>query len=724
MSRWVACLLALCLALSAFAQTPPPQKKVEDMSLDELMSTFVTLASKLSQLVSDAPASITVIPDYQLQGFGWNSLNAVLYAQPGFAPSMDYDRRTVSSRGVFEGWNNNHLLLLIDGVPVNDNLYGSAYTSEITPLFMAKSVEVLRGPGSALYGSNAMNGAVSITTIKPEDIGRTVTGTLRYGNFGTRNVDVIGGASSELVSFVAGYSGYETKGNEYESLDGSRRTDSAGNLLAFRTHDRRRNDYVLMKLDGRGALDGLSLQMHWQGWNFGTGQGWIFYIPDFKEAMHETRQIASLAYHHTDARKWQHEYVVRYQRHSISWNQRYYPNDATDPYGDFYPAGLWEFLDTSANDVFGRAQVSIPMNNNASIVTGVETDRFDYRGDNEHFSNVNINYGGDYQPFDQNRMQPLGPWLAWVKGNPVYNLGAYAQYSSGTKLGDKVAVTAGLRYDRQSFKLNALDLAGTPKENKSFAQTSPRIGVIFKPDSKVTMKALIGRAFRAPAPTEMFGANTYSLASNPRQLQPENVTSLEFITEWRATNDLLLRANAYRNNFKNEIAYSVANANLSTNVFSLKTAGLELESLFGTPQDYAFANVSFARRLDETIIDPTIAVSRHEMTWYPEHIANAGYMHDARKWQASVSAHYQGEVNRRESDRIDAQFLPHRGNSVGSWLSLDGVFNYRIGEKLELGVQGTNLLGKNDRTLVKTNDFPFDYRMQGRRILLRAGVKL
>src|SRR5882762_987726 len=103
------------------------------LSLQELMNIPITTASKFEQSIKDAPSTTSLITRDQILKYGWLSGNEVLYRLPGFSMSQDYDRQTVSSRGIYEGWNNNHLLMLIDGVPMNDNMYGTAFTWENTP---------------------------------------------------------------------------------------------------------------------------------------------------------------------------------------------------------------------------------------------------------------------------------------------------------------------------------------------------------------------------------------------------------------------------------------------------------------------------------------------------------------------------------------------------------------------------------------------------------------
>ncbi len=727
MAGALVCLFVAVASPSAAQTAPPPSategEELSKLSLDEILDMVVTSASKVSQLTREAPSVVSIIPRSHIDSYGWTSVDDILGVQPGFAPSQDYDRRTVSSRGLYEGWNNNHLLLLVDGVPFNDNLYGTAYTWEITPLALMKSVEVLRGPGSALYGSNATNGAVNLTTISADDLYGSVAGRMMIGEEGTRIFDAVAGSSQPGFSAVFGYNSNRTDGNEYLSTDGSGRTAPDGALALFETRDSRKNDYFFAKLEGKGRLEGLSMQFHEQRWDFETGHGWIFLIPDFDESMSEDRQILSLKYKLGDEKRLAQEYVVRYQRHQIDWNQRYFPNDSEDAYGTEYPAGLWEYLDTEAEEYFGRAQVTVGLPKSSNIVAGLESTIFLYGGDNEHASNVNINFGDDYTPVEGNRFKPLNAWLQWIEDEPVTNIGGFAQWSSGRMLGEELTATVGGRYDRQSFDFNALDVEGTPTEHKSFSQFSPRVALVYSATRDLTLKLLAGRAFRAPAPTELFGANTYSLASNLRQLEPEEVSTFELAGEWRAAREVLLRISAFHTEAENQIAYSVANANLSTNIYSLTTAGVEGELLLGGQSWSAFANYSYAQRLEEEILDPTISES-DDLTWAPAHVANVGGIYDPGRWSLAGTLHYQGDVKRRDSDRGVALFNSYRDPEVGSWFTIDMNFVYRFTPKIEFRIRGTNLLDDDDEFLLKNQSFPFDYRIEGRRVTAGFGIGL
>ena len=113
-------------------------------------------------------------------------------------------------RGNLDGWNNNHILHLVDGIPINDNLYGSAYTW-FTPVFTAKTMEVIRGPGSALYGSNAMNGVVQMNTLKAVDLDNPIyTKISLYGSNSSSRHEFMTGSTSDNYDFIMAYSWHQT----------------------------------------------------------------------------------------------------------------------------------------------------------------------------------------------------------------------------------------------------------------------------------------------------------------------------------------------------------------------------------------------------------------------------------------------------------------------------------------------------------------------------------
>jgi len=726
---WV-CLLVFTVFNVLYAEEKSNDvTDVDAINLEDLLNVKIVSASKFAQKVNEAPSVVSVVTKEQVEKFGWRSINDILYRQAGFFPSQDYDRRTVGSRGLTEGWNNNHLLMLVDGVPFNDSIYGSAYTWEITPLFMVQSVEIIRGPGSALYGSNATNGVVNIKTLSPKDLEKSVLFRFRAGNFNSQSYDMIGGNETKLFSYVLGFNFNKTAGNEYDSYDGSGRLDADGKLEMFRVKDKRSNVYCMGKIEGKQALKGLDFQFHYQGFDFQTGHGWLWDIPDLDDDMNESRIMAVISYRPGQDHDLAGEYIVRYQRHNINWNLTFLPSGANN---NFYPAGVTEIIKTNADEVFARAQLTYRLPRNANLLAGVEGNILYYNGDEEHFSNTDLNdeggffmddgtlvpsHQGWFAPFPGNVMHRMGPLFEWIKDKPVKNVGVYTQFFSGDMLGKKLKATVGLRYDTMWFHFDAIDKVSKPEESKSFSRVSPRLGLVYTINPNLTIKAMAGMAFRTPSPTELFCSNTWVILSNLRQLKPEIITTYELALDWRLSKNLNMRLNAFHTKFENQIAYSVQNFNLSTNVYTLTSQGVEAELLFGFGKLNGFFNYSYTDRVDEKILDSTVVESKNRLTWAPAHVMNIGASYVEKKWEFSIQGHFQGKVIRRgtpgdsNGDFADSFFSLFRPMEVASWFQADARAAYRLSPVIELSVAVYNLFNSTNY-LVKNFSYPFDYRMQ------------
>jgi len=684
------------------------------MSLEDLLNIEVAAASKFSQKPREAPAVISVITKQQVEDYGWLSINEVLYSQPGFGPGKDFERNTVPTRGFSDSWSNNHILHLVDGLPINDNQYGGAYTSEITPLIFTESLEIIRGPGSALYGSNATNGVVQMNTVSAKNLSKKAYVRSYVGEDNTKRVDTMVAHQGENIGAVFAYSWNETNGNEYKSHDGSGRVDANNNLFEGTTNDNRDSSYAWAKLE---VGDSVNVQFHHQQWSFDTGHGWLWWIPDFKEDMHESRDILSIKYQPQSDSKLQKEFSARYQKHNIDWNMRFYPTGAFE---DFYPSGMWELLSTDTEDLFLRTQFSYQADNKQTYLLGVEADVFLYGGDKEHFSNIDVD--GDFSPFPGDINTRLGPWLDYIVNKPLVNIGIYGQWTTGELLGKDWVMTLGTRWDQLSFDYHDINLPNRPTVSKNFSKISPRLAFVYTGIEDVSVKLMAGKAFRAPTPTELAGAHTFTLASNIAELQPELITTFEAMVDWTINKNVTLRGNIFQTEFENQIAFSTQNNNLSTNVFSQTSQGIELELLFGYGQLSGFTNFSYAKRTDEKVLDNTISQSPNDLVNEPDIKLNAGVNYRYGKWQTSASIHYQGKVNRRLSE-VGSQELPlgvgvtlnlndYRSQSVSSWTELNLKLERELVKGTALGLKVTNALGSNGK-LAKSGPFPFDYQRPG-----------
>ena len=151
-----------------------------DMTLEQILNMQVTTVSKSAELMSDAPGVISVLTRDEIERFGGTTLKDILERMPSLNVSTVYmtDRSTIAPRGDQVLPSSAHVLLLINGRPVREAQEGGIKSEmyESFPVNIIEKIEVIRGPGSVLYGSNAFSAVINVITESVEKTGFAVTG--------------------------------------------------------------------------------------------------------------------------------------------------------------------------------------------------------------------------------------------------------------------------------------------------------------------------------------------------------------------------------------------------------------------------------------------------------------------------------------------------------------------------------------------------------------------
>jgi iron complex outermembrane receptor protein len=242
----------------------------------------------------------------------------------------------------------------------------------------------------------------------------------------------------------------------------------------------------------------------------------------------------------------------------------------------------------------------------------------------------------------------------------------------------------------------------------------------------LSLKAQASRAFRAPAPVELFGTNTWMLDANIDTLRPEQVTTFELNADWTVNPHLSWRSTLFHSRFDNLIGYS--DANLASNLFSRRNAGLESEllgdvELGARGQLQGFGSYSYVHMLAETDGNGGHVASAGRLTWAPAHLARAGLSYNLRGFTLSLQGRYQSAVHRRQGDSDNPVFAAARPARVPAWVRFDANARYQLNTWAALGVRVTNLFDA-ESYLLKSGDFPVDYRMEGRRLFASLELDL
>jgi len=152
-----------------------------DFSLEDLLGMETTVASLRPQTTREAPGIVTVVTEEEIRAIGARDLLDVLQLVPGFAFGIDV--QSVVGVGFRGHWGHEgKVLLLLDGIEMNENLFGTLQFGNHYPVDNISRIEVIRGPGSVLYGGYAELAVINIITKKGGEL-MGASHRVSYGHF-------------------------------------------------------------------------------------------------------------------------------------------------------------------------------------------------------------------------------------------------------------------------------------------------------------------------------------------------------------------------------------------------------------------------------------------------------------------------------------------------------------------------------------------------------------
>lgn len=475
----------LVVALESAMVLPAEGTTVVDdytsLSLEQLMAIPVYSAAKREQKTSEAPSSVTVVTSQDVRAHGWRTLSELLRSVPGIYVT---NTRTYGSAGVrgFErsGDFGGRMLLLVNGHRMNDPLYDSAAIVEdfILDMDLIDRVEIVRGPGSTLYGTNAFFAVINVITKRADQF----DGFEASGEIGTFDA-----ARGRLTFGTRGDDGSET----VLSASGFTSDGKAEVFMPRRVGIPEGFDGVLRGGDGESATRYMG--SHRRGGL--TVEG--FYVGRDKDTPPAYGTVYNLPRHTFDARA----FVEARYEHALSADATlaarlsydWYKYEGTYLYDVDEPEFLVNKDLSQSESVGGELQLS-------------------WKPAAGHAATVGFEYRDNYRQLMQNYdMNPEYYWLDIDPATQIFGLYAQDEYRPSDRLG----VTAGLRYDHYASFGNAV---------------SPRLALVYGLDSETTLKLLYGEAFRAPNANEFYYEEEGAVKLNP-DLQPEEIVTYEVVFE-------------------------------------------------------------------------------------------------------------------------------------------------------------------------------------------------
>lgn len=194
-----------------------------NMSLTELMNIKITVASKTDEDINEAPGIISVISQKEIESFAEDNLGAILnrVVSTSFLSANIFEDNIIDFRGQSFTPYNNHTLFLLNGRPVRDPVSGGLNNTLLTsfPVNIIERIEIIRGPGSVLYGSAAYSGVVNIITKKLDINDVNISLETGYGSQNTYEYSAGIAIKQNDLDLTIGFYNRNSDGHEYVFTD-------------------------------------------------------------------------------------------------------------------------------------------------------------------------------------------------------------------------------------------------------------------------------------------------------------------------------------------------------------------------------------------------------------------------------------------------------------------------------------------------------------------------
>lgn len=610
-----------------------------DMSLDELLQVTVTGATLRDESLKTVPSSVTVFTREQLDVLGLDYLHELMNLVPGFQSTRGADspmNYTFSARGRRLGVRAREILLLVDGrIFADPRSSGADSAVSLFPLANIERIEIIRGPGSAIYGSDAFTGVINIISRRNQQ-----RLAVAVGSEDRRKVDVnisqpLGDVKLDLYAH-----GYKDKGQVYH-LNSDVTTDDPRSEALL--------DLELSHKNSRVKI----FNSQQEGENFYT----------LEKVNNEFN-----AYEHLSRSIWAEQDLNPTENWDATLSAGYYKVEQMF-HGVLVPAGDLQAISqpASTEPMLGKVLLAgeayrlalandITLSNDSSVQFGME-----WRRESETDAKAKTNYDLEqlvaqdypinyYGNFDQSTVigSEASREVSGVYGQYLHNI------TNATRL------TLGARYDYYQ---------GIGEH------VSPRIGVVHQLNNTHSLKLLYGEAFRAPSMAETGLLNNPVVVGNP-DLDNEIVktTELMWMADWSS---ISISAIIYRNDYENPI---VADLNDGTRTYI---------------NDEDASNYGGGVRLDWQISPHWLLRINHSRM---EDLSDAAFREADKlgiftlnfnqgKWNWNLSANYQGE---RQYLLTQAQ-----KEALDDHLVANSKLRYQLDSTINISLSIKNLLDEN-----------------------------
>lgn len=651
----------------------------EEMELADFYGDedFVSIATGEVQPIAKAPAVASVITAETMRAMSIQDIDQALEAVPGLHVGRDIIgyNPLYTFRGISADFNP-QVLMLVNGIPVTNLFQGDRNVVwGGMPIESISRIEVIRGPGSALYGADAFAGVINIVTKDISEIGEGSVGA-RIASFNTVDFWASKSGSSGDLSYGAIIEVHKTDGaapiidadaqSFLDLVTGTSASNAPGPVSLERDNLDLRIELGFKKLrlrsgiqirdnygDGAGAAQTLNSQNKFNSRRYNID---ISYVDEFFDDL------------------------------SVEFHASYF-DTSQEVDGDFIlfaPGSTGPFLDPFGVPIFGIfpdgviGSPEIFENHSRAGFTAK------YDGIRKH----DISFGSGYYHGEIDRVTEeknfgINPvtLLPILPGDPVVDVSdtpfvfltedqrenTYIYVQDVWRFANDWELTAGLRYDDYS------DFGST---------TNPRLALVWSTSYQLTTKFLYGEAFRAPSFAQTRAINNPLILGN-LDLKPEEIKSYELAFDYRPSYDITLNMNFFYYDWSDIIQFipdSSGSTRTAQNAGEQNGKGLEFEAKWTITDSLKFSgNFAWQDSYDELAAADAANSPEKQLYLRTDWQIN-------NRWRINMQANWVMDRNRAADDLRDP---------VGDYVLFDMNIRNKLSENMEIALIINNLFGED-----------------------------
>lgn len=715
--RQSAFALAWACSLAGAVASPIAHAQERDNPLALLYGDeeTVSIATGTQKPLRHAPSVATVITAEDIRRMGALTLEEVLTAVPGVHVSLSSRYSSlISIRGIHTRLNP-QVLMLIDGYPISELFTGSRAPTFRMPLKNVERVEVIRGPGSAVYGADAFAGVINIITKSPANMAAFEAGAVG-GSFDTHGGWIQ--ASGEWLGWTMGLSieELESEGDRDRVITADLQStlDAVLGTGASKAPGPASTHYDITSAQLTAARPHWELSLNrWTQKRGGIGAGVAEALdPDgYQDVQQDLLRIGF----DSESRLDHWRFMANYNAFRLEQQSHYtiFPQEAVLPIGS---DGNLDFNLSS-----GPSLVQFPHGLRAEPGGIDRSTALEFAAFYDGFASHRLRIATGYKSQDLNTFESknFGPGV--IDGTQPVAGGALVDVSN-TEFIYMQDESRHLKFvslqDEWLFYKDWELTAGVRLDDYSdFSSTiNPRLALVWHTSYQLTSKLLYGHAFRAPSFSEQFSINNPVTVGNP-EVDPEEIDTVELVFDYRPSYDFDSKLSLFHYLIEGLIDYVDADdlpggSSLAQNVHDQEGYGLELETSWRITDRFSLKG-SYSLQQSENLSNG------HSVPDAPQRLA---YL-DA-SWRMTPYLFLSSQV-RHVGERSRAAFDSRE--EVGDYTLLDvAVRSENLFQFADFVLSVDNLLGKDARepSVGPGPSIPHDHPLESRRILLEAVFRI